>query len=174
MTRGLMIAASAAVVAFVIVVIITKPLIAAIAAGVVFIIGIIAAFVLAGAKLKAAQEEQVEVNNGIQEQIELLDQRTKQIDKQRADYKKGLEKRLDFISPDYIGSIGRIKEYLENGEAETCEDAVAVLEQNMMMEKLSDAMTKSSRKPLDMDYNQQKEKFGDPLVAIREKRRKKK
>ena len=174
MTRGLMIAAIAAVVAFVIVVIITKPLIAAIAAGVVFIIGIIAAFVLAGAKLKAAQEEQVEVNNGIQEQIELLDQRTKQIEKQRADYKKGLEKRLDFISPDYIGSIGRIKEYLENGEAETCEDAVALLEQNMMMEKLSDAMTKSSRRPLDMDYNQQKEKFGDPLVAIREKRRKKK
>ena len=174
MTRGLIIAAIAAAAAFIITVIITKPLIAAIVAGAVLVIGIIAAVVLAGAKLKAAQEEQVEVNNGIQEQIELLDQRTKQIDKQRADYKKGLEKRLDFISFDYIGNIGTIKEYLEKGEAETCEDAVALLEQNMMMAKLSDAMTKSSRKPLDMDYDQQKEKFGDPLVAIREKRRKKK
>ena len=43
----------------------------------------------------------------------------------------------------------------------------------MMMAKLSDAMNKSSRKPLDMDYNQQKEKFGDPLAAIKERRKKK-
>ncbi len=174
MMRGLIIAACAAVVVFILMLIFSKVVIAAVAAGAVLAIGVVASVMMAKAKLKAAQEEQVEINRGIEEQIELLDQRTKQIEKQRADYKKGLEKRLDFISPDYIGSIGKIKEYLENGEAETCEDAVALLEQNMMMAKLSDAMNKSSRKPLDMDYNQQKEKFGDPLVAIREKRRKKK
>ena len=172
--RGFIIAAGAAVAAFIIMLIFSKVVVAAAVAGAVLVIGIVAAVIMANSKLKAAQEEQVEINKGIEEQIDLLNERTKQIEKQRADYKKGLEKSLDFISPDYIGSIGKIKEYLENGEAETCEDAVALLEQNMMMEKLSDAMTKSSRKPLDMDYNQQKEKFGDPLVAIREKRRKKK
>ena len=93
--------------------------------------------------------------------------------KQRDDYKKGLESRLDFLSPDYIDNIGTIKEYLQNGEAETCEDAVALLEQNLLMQKMSAAMTKSSRKPLDMDYDQQKAKFGDPLAAIKEKRKKK-
>ncbi len=175
--RGVVIAAGAAVAAFLVCLIVLgfkKIIISAIIAGAVLIIGNIIAVVIVKAKLKAAQEEQIEVNHGIKEQIDLLDQRTKQIEKQRADYKKGLEKRLDFISTDYIGSIDTIKGYLENGEAETCEDAVALLEQNMMMAKLSDAMTKSSRKPLDMDYKQQKEKFGDPLVAIREKRRRKK
>ncbi len=174
--RDIGIAAIAAVVAFLIALIIfgfKKIIIAAAVAGGVLIIGIIVSFVIINAKLKAAQEEQVDVNNGIKEQIDLLDKRTKQIEKQRDDYKKGLASRLDFLSPDYIGNIGTVKEYLQNGEAETCEDAVALLEQNMMMAKLSDAMTKSKRKPLDMDYNQQKEKFGDPLAAIREKRKKK-
>ena len=77
------------------------------------------------------------------------------------------------MSFDYIGSIDTLKGYLENGEAETCEEAVELLEQNMLMKKMSDLMTKSSRKPLDMDFKQQKEKFGDPLALIKEKKKKK-
>ena len=172
MLRGIGIAAIAAA-AFLVCLIFTKLIIAGIIGCLVFIIGIVVSIMIINAKLKAAQEEQVDVNNGIKEQIDLLDKRTKQIEKQRDDYKKGLESRLDFLSPDYIDNIGTIKEYLQNGEAETCEDAVALLEQNRLMQKMSAAMTKSSRKPLDMDYDQQKAKFGDPLAAIKEKRKKK-
>lgn len=150
-----------------------KILIAAIVAVVAFAGSMVVFYMIVKARLNAAKKEQVDVNIGIQEQIDNLEKRTKQIEKQRDDYRKGLAERLDFISMDYIGNIGTIKEYLQNGEADTCEDAVALLEQNMMMAKLSDAMTKSSRKPIDMDYDAQKAKFGDPLAVIKERRKKK-
>lgn len=175
--KGVCISLAAAVAAFLICLLIlgTKKLLicALIAAAVLIIVNIVSVMIIKS-KLKAAQQEQIEVNNGIKEQIDLLEQRTKQIEKQRADYKKGLEKRLDFITVDYIGSIDTLKGYLESGEAQTCEDAVSLLEQNILMKKMSDIMLKSSRKPLDMDYDEQKKKFGDPLIAIREKRKRKK
>lgn len=172
--RDLCFAFGAAVVAFGVALLFTKLIIAAIIGVAVLVIGIFVVVMINKAKLKKAQDEQIEVNHGIKEQIDVCESRTKQMEKQRDDYKKGLEKRLDFISFDYIGSIDTLKGYLESGEAETCEDAVALLEQNMLMKKMSDLMTKSSRKPLDMDFNQQKEKFGDPLALIKEKKKKKK
>ena len=171
--RDIAISAGVAVVVFAICLIFTSLIISAIVGVVACVVCIIVFSSIAKARLNAKKQEQVEINTGITEQIQALEQRTKQMEKQREDYKKGLEKRLDFLSVDYIGNISTIKEYLEKGEAETCEDAVALLEQNMMMAKLSDAMTKSARKPLDMDYNQQKEKFGDPLAVIKERRKKK-
>lgn len=171
--RDIAISAGVAVVAFAVGLIFTNLIISGIIGVVALIVCIIVFKAIATARLNAKKQEQVEVNTGITEQIQALEKRTKQMEKQRDDYKKGLESRLDFLSVDYIGNIGTVKEYLEKGEAETCEDAVALLEQNMMMAKLSDAMNKSSRKPLDMDYNQQKEKFGDPLAAIKERRKKK-
>ena len=171
--RDIAISAGVAVVVFAICLIFTSLIISAIVGVVACVVCIIVFSSIAKARLNAKKQEQVEINTGITEQIQALEQRTKQMEKQREDYKKGLEKRLDFLSVDYIGNIATIKEYLEKGEAETCEDAVALLEQNMMMAKLSDAMTKSARKPLDMDYNQQKEKFGDPLAVIKERRKKK-
>ena len=171
--RDIAISAGVAVVVFAICLIFTSLIISAIVGVVASVVCIIVFSSIAKARLNAKKQEQVEINTGITEQIQALEQRTKQMEKQREDYKKGLEKRLDFLSVDYIGNIATIKEYLEKGEAETCEDAVALLEQNMMMAKLSDAMTKSARKPLDMDYNQQKEKFGDPLAVIKERRKKK-
>lgn len=170
--RGVCIAFGAGVVAFGAALLFSNLIIAAAIGGVVLLIGIIASVMIYKTKLKSAQQEQIEVNNGIKEQIQVCESRTKQMEKQRDDYKKGLEKRLDFITPDYIGSIETLKGYLVNGEAETCEDAVALLEQNMLMKKMSDLMTKSSRKPLDMDFNQQKEKFGDPLALIKKKKKK--
>ena len=113
---------------------------------------------------------QHEINRGIQEQIEILDGRIKQTERQCEDYRKGLEKRLDFITPDYISSISTIKGFLVSGEAETCEDAVALYEQGLLMQKMTDVMAKSNRKPLDMDFKKQKEKFGDPLAQIRSQR----
>jgi len=171
--RDIAISAGVAVVVFAISLLFTKLIISAIIGVAALVVCIIVFSMIAKARLNAKKQEQVEINTGITEQIQALEQRTKQMEKQREDYKKGLEKRLDFLSVDYIGNISTIKEYLEKGEAETCEDAVALLEQNMMMAKLSDAMNKSARKPLDMDYNQQKEKFGDPLAVIKERRKKK-
>ena len=63
-----------------------------------------------------------------------------------------------------------IKGFLVSGEAETCEDAVALYEQGLLMQKMTDVMSKSNRKPLDMDFKKQKEKFGDPLAQIRSQR----
>lgn len=146
----------------------------AIVAGALFLFGMFFTVTFNKLKLKAAKQEQVEVNSGIKEQIQVCESRTKQLEKQRDDYRKGLEKRLDFITPDYIGSIDTLKGYLVNGEAETCEDAVSLLEQNMLMKKMNDLMNKSSRKPLDMDFNEAREKFGDPLAIIKEKKKKKK
>ena len=171
--RDIAISAGVAVVAFAVGLLFTNLIIGGIIGVVALIVCIIVFKAIATARLNAKKQEQVEVNTGITEQIQALEKRTKQMEKQRDDYKKGLESRLDFLSVDYIGNIATVKEYLEKGEAETCEDAVALLEQNMMMAKLSDAMNKSARKPLDMDYNQQKEKFGDPLAAIKERRKKK-
>lgn len=171
--RDLCFAFGAGVVAFAVALLFMKLIIAAIIGVAVLIICVVAVVMINKSKLNAAQQEQLEVNSGIKEQMQVCDTRAKQIEKQRADYKKGLEKRLDFMSFDYIGSIDTLKGYLENGEAETCEEAVELLEQNMLMKKMSDLMTKSSRKPLDMDFNQQKEKFGDPLALIKEKKKKK-
>ena len=63
-----------------------------------------------------------------------------------------------------------LKSVLVSGEAETCEDAVALYEQGLLMQKMTDVMAKSNRKPLDMDFKKQKEKFGDPLAQIRSQR----
>lgn len=141
-----------------------------IVAAAAFVLGAVVVFLIEKMKLKKIRDEQHEINRGIQEQIEILNGRIKQTERQRDDYRKGLEKRLDFITPDYISSINTIKSYLVTGEAETCEDAVAIYEQGLLMQKMTDVMSKSSRKPLDMDYKKQKEKFGDPLAQIRSKR----
>lgn len=145
-------------------------LVAIIVTAATFCLGMVVLYVMINMKLNAAKQEQHEINNGIQEQITILEGRIKQTERQRDDYRKGLEKRLDFITPDYIGSISTIKGYLVSGEAETCEDAVSIYEQSLLMAKMSDAMSKSSRKPLDMDIKAQKKKFGDPLAQIRSQR----
>ncbi|WP_051539838.1 hypothetical protein [Ruminococcus sp. FC2018] len=145
-------------------------LLAIIVAVISFVLGIVVVYVMQNMKLNKEKEEQHEINRGIQEQIEILDGRIKQTERQCEDYRKGLEKRLDFITPDYISSISTIKGFLVSGEAETCEDAVALYEQGLLMQKMTDVMSKSNRKPLDMDFKKQKEKFGDPLAQIRSQR----
>ena len=126
-------------------------------------------------KLDSAKQHQKEVNEGIQEQIEILDTRIAQIEKQRDDYLAALKKRIDFmeLDIDYMRNIGAIKQKLIDGEAETCEDAVYAYEQGMLLSQMNNIMSKSERKP-EMDMEKNRERFGDPLQAIEEKKKKKK
>lgn len=123
-------------------------------------------------RLTAAQEHQIEVNEGIKEQIEILDSRKPQLERQRDDYLKALEKKIDFmvLDIDYMKNIGRIKEYIVNGSAETCEDAVDMFEQSLLMEQMTNIMSKSEVKPLTHEENL--ERFGDPLKIIKENKKK--
>lgn len=58
-------------------------------------------------RLTAAEQKQVEVNEGINEQIIMLDDRIKQVERQRDDYYKALEKRVPFMSLDYMKTFSR-------------------------------------------------------------------
>lgn len=123
-------------------------------------------------RLTAAQEHQIEVNEGIKEQINILDSRKPQLERQRDDYFKALEKKIDFmvLDIDYMKNIGKIKEYIVNGSAETCEDAVDMFEQSLLMEQMTNIMSKSEVKPLTHEENL--ERFGDPLKIIKENKKK--
>ncbi|MBR1739869.1 MAG: hypothetical protein IJ737_06215 [Ruminococcus sp.] len=126
-------------------------------------------------RLDAARKHQAEVNDGIKEQIEILDLRTQQLEKQRDDYLTALRKKIDFIEldDDNIHDFGKIKGFIESGEAETCEDAVALYEQSQLMAQMTSIMSKSERK-VEMDMEKNKERFGDPLELIKENKKKKK
>lgn len=126
-------------------------------------------------RLQEAIENQREVNEGITEQMNVLASRDEQLLRQRDDYYRGLKKRVDFMSLDYMDNIDQIEEILVNGEAETCEDAVAVFEQKMLLQEMSSFLSAPAQqevKPLDRAAA--KEKFGDPLEVIRQNKKKRK
>lgn len=121
-------------------------------------------------KLIETKEHQKEVNAGITEQIELLEGRIQQIEKQRDDYLTALRKKIDFmeLDMDYMSNIGKIKEMLVSGEAETCEEAVEIFEQSLLMQQMTGIMTASVHKP-EMDMEKNRERFGDPTEQIGKK-----
>ena len=49
------------------------------------------------------------MNEGINEQIIMLDDRIKQVERQRDDYYKALEKRVPFMSLDYMKNVSADK-----------------------------------------------------------------
>lgn len=144
------------------------------------IIGGSAAFVLLAVfgiclqhfRLTEAKKHQVEVNEGIEEQLEVLKSRDAQLIRQRDDYYKGLEKRIDFMPLDYMKNIDQLRSYLENGEAETCEEAVEILERNMLLAEMSSLTAQSEEIPVDIDAA--KERLGDPIEMIKKNKKKKK
>ncbi len=123
-------------------------------------------------RLSEAIETQRDINNGIKEQIEGLELRDKQLIRQRDDYYRGLEKRIDFMSMDYMDSIDKIAEIMQNGEAETCEDAVAVFEQKSLLQEMTSLISAPAPEPKPLDREKAKEMFGDPVAQIKENRRK--
>ena len=141
--------------------------------GVVTCILIVVSAYILRIRLNDAKNAQREVNEGIKEQIANLEDRDKLLIRQRDDYYRGLQKRVDFMSLDYMDSIDQIEEILVNGEAETCEDAVGVLEQKMLLQEMTSLISNPAQpevKPL--DPTKAKEMFGDPLEVIRENRKK--
>lgn len=141
-----------------------------VAFAVVFIIGCIVGYSMNKYRLSAALQHQVEINNGISEQIQILEERIKEREKHSKDYYKELQKRITFISMDYMKYIPQIKEILISGEAETCEEAIEVFEQQLLMKK----MTQSLNKPATHTEEENKERFGDPLEMIMADKKKKK
>ena len=122
-------------------------------------------------KLTEAEKHQVEVNEGINEQIEALKSREEMLVRQKDEYYKGLqEKELCAIPLEYMQNAAQIKGYLENGEAETIEDAVAIFEQQLLMQEMSSIMTQKAPAPI-VDN---KERFGDPLEIIKKNKKAKK
>lgn len=126
--------------------------------------------------LTEARDHQKEVNEGITEQIELLEQRIKQLEKQRDDYLAALRKKIDFmeLDMDYMHSIGQIKQFLVDGEAETCEEAVEIFESNLLMQQMSGIMSASIHQKQEMDIEKNKERFGNPLDLFGKKGKDKK
>ena len=122
-------------------------------------------------KLTEAEKNQVEVNEGIKEQIDALKAREELLIKQKDEYYKGLqEKQLCAIPLEYMANAAQIKSYLENGEAETIEDAVAIFEQQLLMKEMSNLMTQQA--PAAAVDN--KARFGDPLEIIKQNKKAKK
>lgn len=135
---------------------------------------VLSAFVLKY-RLDDAIERQREVNEGITEQISVLESRDEQLIRQRDDYYRGLKKRVDFMSLDYMDNIDQILEIMENGEADTCEDAVAMFEQKMLLQEMNSFLsTPAAQEVKPLDHEAAKEKFGDPLEVIRQNRKKRK
>lgn len=145
-----------------------------IAAAAVLVLGIAFVIALNRYRLTAAQEHQKEVNEGIKEQLDILDTRIQQIERQRDDYLKALDSKIDFMQADvdYMKNIGKIKEYVQNGSAETCEDAVEMFEQSMLMAQMTNIIHDSEKKSFTQEENM--ERFGDPLKIIKENKRNRK
>ena len=139
----------------------------------IIITGALAAFLISLQKFKLTESEknQVEVNQGINEQIEALKSREEMLVRQKDEYYKGLqEKNLCAIPLEYMANAAQIKTYIENGEAETIEDAVAIFEQQLLMQEMSSIMTQQAPAPA-VDN---KERFGDPLEIIKQNKKAKK
>ncbi|MGN0595407.1 MAG: hypothetical protein ACI4I6_09620 [Hominimerdicola sp.] len=145
--------------------------IAAVAGGLVFIVGLILDITINKVRLKNAINEQLDINRGINEQIDLLDKQIKDREELRDNYLKELRNRVDFISLDYMKYFDRVREFIENDEAETCEEAVQLLDQQLLMKKMTSIMEKSEKiEPKLSD----KERFGDPLELIKKNKKKRK
>ncbi|MBR6102922.1 MAG: magnesium transporter [Ruminococcus sp.] len=137
-------------------------------------LAILAAYVLK-IRLNDTKDNQHEVNEGIKEQIAGLELRDQQLIRQRDDYYRGLKKRIDFMSLDYMDNIDQIEEILVNGEADTCEDAVAVFEQKLLLKEMTSFLGNEEQPEVQpLDPAKAKEMFGDPLEVIRENRKKRK
>ena len=123
-------------------------------------------------KLSEAEKNQVEVNEGINEQIEVLTAREAQLISQKDNYYKGLqEKELCAIPLEYMANAEQIRDYIKNGEAETVEDALGIFEQQLLMQEMSSLMTKQDTPAPAVDN---KERFGDPLELIKKNKKAKK
>ena len=100
----------------------------------------------------------------------MLEDRKVQLERQRDDYYAALGKRVDCVPLDYMKNVAQIKKYMTDGEADTCEEAVGMFEQNLLMQQMTDIMKASEVK--EEPKQSDKERFGDPLELIKQNKRK--
>ena len=168
--KALGISAGAGVAMFLLILLTTKSMVVAIVLGAFALVGLsVFSVCLQHYRLTAAKQNQVEVNDGIAEQIEILKSREPQLIQQKDNYYAGLEKRIDFMPVSEMKYIGEIRKMIESGEASTCEEASEMLEQKMLLEQFNHIMESSEIKTYTEEEN--KERFGDPLELIKKKRK---
>ena len=168
--RGAIITAVTTVVMLLLMGVATNWLIAGALAIGTIVVGVIVVLRLNKYRLDVAKKEQHEVNEGIREQIVLLEERKVQLERQKDDYYKALGKRVD-VPLDYMNIVSQIKKFMTDGEADTVEDAIAMYEQSMLMQQMSDIMMASKVKE-EEPKKSDRERFGDPLKIIKENKRK--
>jgi hypothetical protein len=168
--RGAIITAVTTVVMLLLMGVATNWLIAGALAIGTIVVGVIVVLRLNKYRLDVAKKEQREVNEGIREQIVLLEERKVQLERQKDDYYKALGKRVD-VPLDYMKNVSQIKKFMTDGEADTVEDAIAMYEQSMLMQQMSDIM-KASKVKEEEPKKSDRERFGDPLKIIKENKRK--
>ncbi len=169
---GVAIGVGIGVVLFLLILLIFNSFIAALVLGLFGLLGFsVFAVCLQHYRLDAAKRQQVEVNAGINEQIEILKEREPQLIKTKDDYYAGLEKRIDFMSLSNMQYIGEMKKWIESGEAQTAEDASALLEQKLLLEQFNSIMKKSEMEVKTYTEEENKQRFGDPLELIKKKKK---
>lgn len=169
---GVAIGVGIGVVLFLLILLIFRSFVAALVLGLFGLLGFsVFAVCLQHYRLDAAKRQQVEVNAGINEQIEILKEREPQLIKTKDDYYAGLEKRIDFMSLSNMQYIGEMKKWIESGEAQTAEDASALLEQKLLLEQFNSIMKKSEMEVKTYTEEENKQRFGDPLELIKKKKK---
>lgn len=113
--------------------------------------------------LDDAKRHQREVNDGIKEQMEALSERERLLISQKNNYYKALQERKDFYIPiEHIERADDILKFMIDGDAETCDDAVGILEQKLLMKELNSITgARITKKTIN-----EREMFGDPLEKI--------
>ncbi len=170
LTRDTGIAGGGAVVVFLLVLIIARALLVSLGiAAFVFIGGMIFFISFNRYKLDQKLEKQSETNEWIIEEIERLRQLEPEIIKLKEDYVKGLDKEVPFITLSDEKYLADLREYLETGEADTCEDAAGILEQKLLLQQLNSIMENHE---IERNYIREleehnKERFNNPLESIK-------
>lgn len=136
---------------------------------------VLALFVIAGGcvfffcfnkyRLDELKQDQVEVNDGITEQIEILKNREPQLIQAKDNYYAGLEERITFMDLSEMRYIDDLRQIVVNGEADTAEDAAMILEQKLLLQQFNTIM---ENQEIEKTYTEEenKERFGDPLELI--------
>lgn len=174
LSKEMGIVAGASVVIFLLVWIITMFIPGLVVGAFVFLGGAVFFVSLNRYRLDKNLERQSEVNEGIIEEIERLKALEPVVIKQKEDFVKGLETHVPFISFSDMKYLPDLKEYIESGEADTCEDAAAMLEQKLLLQKFNSIMENQeiehSYAKIKKKREGEEEAFNNPLESIKPSR----
>ena len=119
-------------------------------AGIVGVVSLIALIVAAMELTKSAfknkLQEQDEINRGLTEVIEMYGSRSKQVEEQKIDYLRTLErKNMVCIPVKYMKNAEEIAGYVRDGKVDIATEAIAMFEQNQMTKKMESMAAKKKK-----------------------------